>query len=179
MNIPPFPNTGYCCWSYNPESRVLHADFRQQSWLPHPPVVMPADEIYLLEMMERDDITVISEGLADEISASLWTREYIVGCIGSEYHHKIRAFRKKTRPVAVADTTNEQTTATTTIEYHEEESGWYSMKFSSYFDYLEKRRNIQEKGGDENSGNNRMFSFKDCNGKEHSIDAEAVSLVSC
>lgn len=186
-SLPPFPNTGYCKWSFDAESRVLYANFRDITATPKPqfPVIMSPDEQFLLRMMERDDITVISEGLADEISASLWTREYIVGCIGSEYHHKFRAFQKKTR--TVANTTNEkQTTTTTTIEYHEEKTGWYSMKFSSYFDYLEKRRNVQEnmrkEGGGDNSGNSRsndrMFSFEDCNGKEHSIDAEEVSLVS-
>ena len=181
--LPDLPNTGYCKWSFDAESRVLYANFRNITAPINPqfPVIMPPDEEFLLRMMERDDITVISEGLTDEISASLWTREYIVGCIGSEYHHKFRAFQKKTR--TVANTTNDkQTTATKTIEYHEEKSGWYSMKFSSYFDYLEKRRNVQEKGGDGNSGNSRsndrMFSFEDCNGKEHSIDAEEVSLVS-
>lgn len=181
--LPPFPDTGYCKWSFDAESRVLYANFRDTTATLNPqfPVIMPLDEEFILRMMERDDITVISEGLADEISSSLWTREYIVGCIGSEYHHKFRAFQKKTR--TVANTTNDkQTTSTTTIEYHEEKSGWYSMKFSSYFDYLEKRRNVQEKGGDDNSrnsrSNDRMFSFEDCNGKEHSIDAEEVSLVS-
>ncbi len=179
--LPPFPDTGYCKWSFDAESRVLYANFRDTTATLNPqfPEIKPLDEEFLLRMMERDDITVISEGLADEISSSLWTREYIVGCIGSEYHHKFRAFQKKTR--TVANTTNDkQTTSTTTIEYHEEKSGWYSMKFSSYFDYLEKRRNVQEKGGDDNSGNSndRMFSFEDCNGKEHSIDAEEVSLVS-
>jgi len=181
--LPDLPNTGYCKWSFDAESRVLYANFRDTTATLNPQftVIMSPDEEFLLRMMERDDITVISEGLADEISSSLWTREYIVGCIGSEYHHKFRAFQKKTRTVAVANTTNDkQTTSTTTIEYHEEKSGWYSMKFSSYFDYLEKRRNVQEKGGGDNSGNSndRMFSFEDCNGKEHSIDAEEVSLVS-
>jgi hypothetical protein len=184
--LPDLPDTGYCKWSFDAESRVLYANFRDTTATLNPqfPVIMSLDEEFLLRMMERDDITVISEGLADEISSSLWTREYIVGCIGSEYHHKFRAFQKKTRTVPNTTNDDKQTARSTTIEYHEEKSGWYSMKFSSYFDYLEKRRNVQEnmrkEGGDDNSGNSndRMFSFEDCNGKEHSIDAEEVSLVS-
>ncbi|KAK1736014.1 hypothetical protein QTG54_013150 [Skeletonema marinoi] len=124
-------------------------------------------------MMERDDITVISEGLADEISASLWTKEYITGCIGSEYHHKFRAFQKKSRTVATKDD------STSTIEYHEEQRGWYSMKVASYFDYLEKRRSVQDKQQEESDisdGSEKMFSFEDSNGKEHCINAEEVSL---
>jgi len=37
------------------------------------------DEVFLLEMMERDDVTVVSEGLADAVNDTLWTPEYIRG----------------------------------------------------------------------------------------------------
>ena len=79
------------------------------------------DEIFLLHMMEKDDITVISEGLADTINPSLWKYDYIDGCIGSEYHHKFRSF----------------------IEGREKD-GWYSMKFSDYFRYLERRQVVKK-----------------------------------
>ncbi len=175
-SLPEFPNTGFCQWSFDTTSRVLLAKFisTEEKKVVGKVMVTPEDERFLLRMMERDDITVISEGLADEISASLWTKEYITGCIGSEYHHKFRAFQKKSRTVTKDDST------TTTIEYHEEQPGWYSMKVASYFDYLEKRRSVQQKGVDSISdGSEKMFSFEDSNGKEHCINAEDVSLVSC
>ena len=174
--LPEFPNTGFCQWSFDESSRVLLAKFipSEEKKVVGKVMVTPEDECFLLRMMERDDITVISEGLADEISASLWTKEYITGCIGSEYHHKFRAFQKKSRTVTKDDST------TTTIEYHEEQPGWYSMKVASYFDYLEKRRSVQQKGIDSSSdGPDKMFRFEDSNGKEHCINAEDVSLVSC
>lgn len=51
------------------------------------------DEMFLLEVMERDDITVVSQGLADGIDLSLWTPQFITNCIGSSYHHKICVFK--------------------------------------------------------------------------------------
>jgi len=179
--LPQFPSTGFCQWTFDETSRVLYAKFEQfrGKKLFGQVMVNPEDECFLLRMMERDDITVISEGLADEIDASLWTREYITGCIGSEYHHKFRAFQKKTRTV-----TTTKNSTTKTIEYHEEQSGWYSMKVSSYFDYLEKRRSVQcskqhgEESDGENDGSEKMFRFEDSKGKKHCINAEEVSLVS-
>lgn len=180
--LPQFPSTGFCQWTFDETSRVLHAKFERFKGkkLFGQVMVNPEDEGFLLRMMERDDITVISEGLADEISASLWTREYITGCIGSEYHHKFRAFQKKTRTVVTPNDSTKE------IEYHEEKSGWYSMKVSSYFDYLEKRRSVQqankqeevEHNGNSSDRSERIFSFEDSNGKEHCINAEEVSLVS-
>ncbi len=175
--LPDFPDTGFCQWSYDKASRVLLAKFLpfKGEKLFGKILVNPEDERFLLRMMERDDITVISEGLADEINASLWTKEYITGCIGSEYHHKFRAFQKKSRAVTKDD-------SATMIEYHEEQSGWYSMKVASYFEYLEKRRSVQgsqQEGSENSEGSDKMFSFEDSYGKEHCINAEEVSLVSC
>jgi len=171
------PNTGYCEWSYDNESRVLHANFRKRARtatsLSQLPVITEEDENFLMLMMEKSDITVISEGLADEISAKLWTREYIVGCIGSEYHHEIRSFQfQKT------NTENKSQT-----QYHEERN-WYSMTFSSYFDYLDKRRSSQEipeEGGIGVGGNSERdtsFHFVDSHGKKQNINAQEEALVS-
>ena len=67
--LPSFPNTGFCQWSFDEESRVLYANFRGVSSTTTN--VKLEDETFLLRMMERDDITVISDGLAYEISTSL------------------------------------------------------------------------------------------------------------
>jgi hypothetical protein len=127
-----------------------------------------ADEIFLLHMMEKDDITVISEGLADTINPSLWKYDYIDGCIGSEYHHKFRSF----------------------IEGREKD-GWYSMKFSDYFRYLERREFVKKNkmnsgsGGEsttmvnDESPNNTDFTFTDSYGIVHSVnvDTEAIYML--
>ena len=174
--LPQFPDTGLCQWSFDETSRVLYAKFIpfQEQKLFGKIMVNSEDERFLLRMMERDDITVISEGLADEITSSLWTKEYITGCIGSEYHHKFRAFQKKSRSVTSGDSTSE-------IEYYEEQSGWYSMKVASYFEYLDKRRYVQSKQAEESDSADeaeKLFRFVDSNGSEHCINAEEVSIVS-
>jgi hypothetical protein len=171
FNLSSLPNTGYCNWSFNNETRVLLADFRnapQQQQQQEQQQSMEerqqggrmnrnevhierADEIFLLHMMEKDDITVISEGLADTINPSFWEYDYIDDCIGSEYHHKFRSF----------------------IEGREKD-GWYSMKFSDYFRYLERRQVVKKmnsgSGGEsttmvnDESPNNTDFTFSDSYG---------------
>ncbi len=194
--LPTLPKGSYCTWSFDKESRVLLANFRNIT-SPQPAVITPQDEQFLLKMMERDDITVISEGLVDDITSSIWSRDFIEGCIGSVYHHQIRAFKKTPRNVATA--TNEQrpsstaaaaAAATTTNNdvHYEEQDDWYSMQFSSFFDYLEMSRNAQEnmwkEGGVNDNGrtsrrnHSEIFSFTDCDGQEHRIDPLQTSLVS-
>ena len=82
--IPEHPNTGKCTWSWDEESRVLLADFRQNNGNVE---VVEEDEHFLLAMMERDDVTVISEGLARCLSSSIWNLEHIASAAGDEYHH--------------------------------------------------------------------------------------------
>ena len=91
---------------------------------------MPEDEGFLFRMMERDDITVISEGLADAMDSSLWTPEFISGFIGADYYHKFRKFEMITKPVTERDSAGEQS-----VEHLVEKEGWYSMKVSDYFEY--------------------------------------------
>jgi hypothetical protein len=137
------------------------------------------DEAFLLEMMERDDVTVISDGLADEINSAFWTREYIEGCIGSEYHHKFRSFETAAVDRYGGEEGRQQE------QQLRENDGWYSMKFSDYFSYLQRREyakgarlsshaSIHDVNGD---GLEREFSFVDSHGKEITIDVENVVIV--
>lgn len=157
------PNTGFCTWSYDDKSRVLLADFRNA---PHQQEsddggrkvvrIMREDEIFLLQMMEKDDITVISEGLADAINSLLWEKDYIEGCIGSEYHHKFRSFVKG-----------------------RENNGWYSMKFSDYYQYLERRESVMSHGSNGSNSKDipgREFTFIDSYGKEIIVNVENEAI---
>ena len=58
--IPTLPSTGFCKWSFSNSSRVLLAKFCIDDGKV---VVTKEDELFLLKMMERPDITVISENL--------------------------------------------------------------------------------------------------------------------
>ena len=54
------PSTKYCSWTFDSQSRILLASFQK---LEGKVTVTNEDEAFLLKMMERDDITVISENL--------------------------------------------------------------------------------------------------------------------
>ena len=170
MALPQLPNTDYCKWSFDEKSRVLLANFRESSYAANKDgkiEVGREDEDFLFKMMERDDITVISEGLADSINSSLWTREYIEGCIGSEYHHKFRRF----------ETNHLQGQPATQPT---EKEGWYSMKVSDYFDYLEKRQSVKSSalnGAEvEQRDTSKDFTFIDSGGQKKTVNVDNESL---
>ena len=90
--IPELPNTGKCTWTWDEESRVLLADFRQKNGNVE---VVEEDERFRLAMMERDDVTVISDGLANCLTGQLWNLEHIASAVGDEYYHKFRRFDRE------------------------------------------------------------------------------------
>ena len=149
--VPPLPDTGLCKWSFDKVSRVLLANFCASSHAvkAEQVTVLPEDEQFLLKMMERDDITVISQGLADAINPSLYSNDYIKGVIGSIDHHKVRRFT----------TTNGQIG----------EAGWHTMKFEAYFDYINKRGAVKD---------DPSFTFENSNGEKTTIDLVKDALVS-
>ena len=59
-SIPQSPCTGYCTWTFDSTSRVLLANFLIRN---EEVIVTPEDENYLFQMMERNDISVVSENL--------------------------------------------------------------------------------------------------------------------
>ncbi|KAL3786447.1 hypothetical protein HJC23_011028 [Cyclotella cryptica] len=171
--IPELPSTGFCTWSYDEKTRVLLANFRVHD---RKVCVAHEDEQFLLKMMERDDITVISQGLLDEINSSLLGREYLEGVVGSRFHHKVKEFKK---------TLNKPRDSIPTGEVNDkfEESGWYSMKISDYFEYVDRRLQIQgcniinAKGLDGCDGNTgKHFDFTNDEGRNISIDPREVVL---
>ena len=76
-----FPNTNHCRWSFDEDTRVLYADFRSASG---EVVVTLEDEKFLLEMYERDDITVVSEGLVSGLDKEKWNLDYLARVAGDE-----------------------------------------------------------------------------------------------
>lgn len=154
--LPPFPATYDCRWTYDETSRVLLAKFHSDSR-----IINPIDEIFLLKMMERDDITVVSEGLADRFDTNLWNLEYIDRCVGESYYHKIRVFNQ----VDIADDDKgEDTNDADEGDYedmwgekkesegmkkckinritHKEQNGFQSMKIRDYISYLKRRQAV-------------------------------------
>lgn len=165
--LPQPPSTGQCRWSYDDESRVLLADFTRCGEAEQI-VVTPEDEAFLFQMMERDDITVISDGLAESIDPRIWTRKYIEGCIGDGYHHKFRAF-EAAQENGVDQQPNGQP---------KENEGMYSMKVADYFRYLDQRQSIKEAKSDGAQGKAERFTFVDSYGNKQSVNVDEVCLVS-
>ena len=152
---PPIPpNTGNCSWSYDAENRLFLADFRT-----HAGPIDPIDERFMLEVMERDDLTLISDGLLEmlHLDRKLWTMENIAGTFLDEFYHKFRRFDSKSR-----DGTN------IVVEV----DNLCSMRMADYCAYLEKRARYL--AGAENEGPD--FSFEDHERNEHKLDVSVTAL---
>jgi len=172
-DLPSFPDTGLCTWSFDEDSRVLLADFRDLSHQKGGHTEKPhmEDEMFLFRMMERDDITVVSQGLADAMDPTLLSREYFDGCIGNKYHHRIRQFE--------SISTDGQANGGVSTKISKEKDGMLSMKFSDYFKYLDKRQaaNVQDENAPPGEAN--TFTFVDGNDetKTVKVDEDALYLL--
>ena len=60
--------------------------------------IVPEDEVFMLRIMERDDITLISEGLCASLDPKLCNFDYIASSNKYEYYHKIRRFQQHIIP---------------------------------------------------------------------------------
>lgn len=81
-----FPSTGKCTWSFDEEQQVLRANFIE---------VTPTDEQFYLRMIERDDLTVISSGLASGLLPELYDLEKLVASHGHLFLKKVKLFNKR------------------------------------------------------------------------------------
>ena len=79
-------DTSHTTWSFDTTSRVLLAKFKGD--------IKAHEEEILLKMMERDDITVVSEGLIDGIDNNLFTFKAIDNEAGPISHNRFHLFEK-------------------------------------------------------------------------------------
>lgn len=70
---------GKCTWRFDENLRVFLGEFAQEDGTVK---VVYKDEEFLLRMMERDNITVISDGLMTGMDPEKWTLDYIANVIG-------------------------------------------------------------------------------------------------
>ena len=144
-----FPQTPFCRWSFDEESRVLYADFRRAGG---DVVVTHEDEKFLLEMYERDDITVVSEGLVSGLDKEKWSLDYVSRVAGDEYYHRFRRFDRQTqddvtmkskkkasvKPSFGASPEPEESDKFTAVA-HAEIDKMLSMKVKDFVTYLRRR----------------------------------------
>lgn len=136
--IPASPCTGRCEWIWNPDhssdfSRVLLAKFKLEDGME----IHPEDEKFLLQMMERDDITFISEGLVDGLSRNKWDLNFISRLVGDQYYHKFRKFHRRLVQEPESITTSKIDKRF--FVAHREVDGFASMKVADYINYLHRR----------------------------------------
>lgn len=155
--VPEAPNTGKCKWSYNEDTRVYLADFSVQDQATF--AIDPKDERFMLDVMERDDITLVSQGLLDmsALDHNLWSLDNIGASLDQEFFHRFRRFD-----------TRQYKNGTEKIE---EIDVLYAMQMMDYRRYLDQREGFLTHGQSE-----RRFDFTDNMGKEHSIDVVTSAL---
>ena len=91
LRVPEFPNTGHCHWSYDPECRVLLANFKVGE---NTPQLNMEDERFLLCMMERTDVAVVSEGLCKGLDPSIWGLSFMEERAGDKVFFNFRTFEQ-------------------------------------------------------------------------------------
>ena len=146
--LPNFPDTGKCKWSFERETRVLYANF----CLGKHEMVHPVDYEFLTKMMELDHVSVVSEGLVDELNPSLWNLRFIAGLAGDEYCHRVRRFSRQivaesalTRDAPALNSAEGGSATTNYFVTHKEEKMNISMKLSDFFSYLAQRKACLER----------------------------------
>jgi hypothetical protein len=124
-NLLPLPDTPLlvipanteCKWTFSEESRVLLVDFKGIDR------VSPADKRAFAEMLQRDDITVVAEGLLEGIDPKVLTLEHMAVTVKD--HLKVRAYKRNTSGDFVT---------------YKEEQGHLSMTLSDFLGYLTLRK---------------------------------------
>jgi hypothetical protein len=117
-DIPKAPDDGLVSWTYTESNRVYLGDFSRVD------VVPETHKSFLGELMERDDITVLCEGLLLGLSTSGRKQflEYVGQAFGNDPHHKFRRFERQDKDGV--------------ISYHECE-GYVSMHIAEFLKYLD------------------------------------------
>jgi len=162
------PDKTDCCdWDFDEETRVLLAkfNFEQNS------SIDPGQKEALLKIMERDDITVVSEGLVGGLNETLWHLDYVKSLVGDKPYHKVRRFeRQLTEVPATTSAAAASAAATSSVQLegsaasatasetapsmdqsqrfhvrHKEVDKNLSMKIADYCEYLNKRTFALEK----------------------------------
>ena len=151
-DVPKFPTTNKCTWSFDKEHRVLHADFGGQDGKVE---VTATDEEFFLRMCERDDITCIAGGLASQFSPELYDPRKLVASYGHLFLNKVRRFKRGQENDGM---------------YVEMETT-YSMKLEDFVRFVDMRETVMMEGeSNPSSGSSQQtFTFTDQRRLVHAI----------
>jgi len=130
QNLKPLPEAPPICpsqfpprWTFNEVSRVLYGDFTDHPKGP----LEPEDLVFLLQMMERDDITVVTEGFSC-VDPDLWTLSMLESLVGDDVCHQFRVFERR----LVLQNGNY-------FESFEEQGQCCNMTMKDYIRYIQQR----------------------------------------
>lgn len=161
-DLPKFPNTGKCEWSFEEKSRKVLAKFLTDD-------IDDEDRNFLLQMMERTDIALVSEGLYKEKHQKCWDLEYIKHRAGNQISHRIRRFKLVKRTAAdffksrfdknpkEGEIGNEAESFVTPMELNQDTS----MRISDYINYIEAWEKQSQIGFEDNKDNTFRTSSRD------------------
>jgi hypothetical protein len=182
-SLPMFPSTGACEWTFDKVSRVLLGKFKIDQQ--HPKITLE-DESFLLQMMERTDIAVVSEGLFENDDCShLWGFDFMAERAGDKMFHRFRRFEstwwtqeqfdlERIGETMPSDTINNAAVPDNDCFCRSTEiDGDISMKIRDYIRYIKTFVDVQ-KGHQIMS--NCMFTYKDGSGKDQSLDVKEQSV---
>ena len=168
--LPPFPDTGHCEWSFDAECRVLLAKFNIGD---QKPTLTPVDESFLLIMMERTDIAVVSEGLFDGFDPSVWDLNFISSRAGDKMFHRFRHFESvvmsladlgaKRLGVERKGTEHDDDDSKPPTSHCIEKDGIISMTIGDYVRYLHQWEKV-EQGRSKGEEDDHTFKFRTANG---------------
>jgi hypothetical protein len=150
-----------CTWSFDEENRILRATLK-----PGVETLSRKAKEYLLLMMERDDIAVVTGGLCRGLETSLWNLHCITSTSGEMYHHNFCRFVR----MDAGDLTDSEMRQQS---QYEEINEHMSMKVVDYFRYLEERRKLIESDGAKQGAERRM-SYVNFVHKETTLDLDKV-----
>ena len=122
-------------------------------------------------MLERNDITVISEGLVRDLDPYQWDLNNVANILDFEFYHKFRRFDHRPTP--------------SNGSRYVEVDQCMAMTVGDYMKYLDLREKVLERGppiryGEQDEeideANDALFTFKDDDEKEHTIDVRVSSI---
>jgi hypothetical protein len=121
-----------CIWNFDENNRVLRVQLR-----PDTAAYLPSDKKLLYLMMERDDVSVITQGHCSALDMHKFAPECLTKKVGDRMYHNIKHFKQKL--------------GSEHLQYCETQVN-ASMLLSDYFEYLSRREFLMKPEGQEKSG---------------------------
>ena len=138
------------------------------------------DESFLLKMMERTDIAVVSEGLLSNFDEFALNFDFLEGRAGDKMHHRFRVFEKEhvteeyVANKRIGLEKKQMDGNSPTVQHYVEQDGDLSMKISDYARYVRKFKELQL---NPNSNPNFSYTTRDGTTKDFDVTKHSIYLI--